>query len=57
LFRGSVGRTDFPYGNGPQLIQAIVDRLLPLGDAVTILPGHGDMTTIGAERRSNLFLR
>lgn len=57
LFRGSVGRTDFPYGNGPQLLQAITDRLLPLGDGVTILPGHGDMTTIGAERRNNPFLR
>ncbi|MBB2202727.1 MBL fold metallo-hydrolase [Gluconacetobacter tumulisoli] len=57
LFRGSVGRTDFPYGNGPQLIEAITARLLPLGDDVTILPGHGGTSTIGAERHSNPFLR
>ncbi|GBQ29152.1 MBL fold metallo-hydrolase [Gluconacetobacter azotocaptans] len=57
LFRGSVGRTDFPYGNGPQLIEAITTRLLPLGDDVTILPGHGGASTIGAERHSNPFLR
>jgi hydroxyacylglutathione hydrolase len=57
LFRGSVGRTDFPYGDGPQLITAITDRLLSLGDDVSILPGHGGMTTIGTERRDNPFLR
>ncbi|MBB2156204.1 MBL fold metallo-hydrolase [Gluconacetobacter diazotrophicus] len=56
LFRGSVGRTDFPYGDGPQLIKAITDRLLPLGDDVSILPGHGGLTTIGAERHGNPFL-
>ena len=56
LFQGSVGRTDFPYGNHEQLIGGIKEKLLPLGDDVTILPGHGPASTIGAERRSNGFL-
>ena len=57
LFQGSVGRTDFPYGDADVLKEAIVRQLLPLGDDVTILPGHGPTTTIGAERQGNLFLR
>ncbi|GBQ61327.1 MBL fold metallo-hydrolase [Komagataeibacter swingsii] len=56
LFRGGVGRTDFPYGDHDQLIEAIRRELLPLGDDVTILPGHGPATTIGAERKGNPFL-
>ncbi|NVN37573.1 MBL fold metallo-hydrolase [Komagataeibacter swingsii] len=56
LFRGGVGRTDFPYGDHDQLIDAIRRELLPLGDDVTILPGHGPATTIGAERKGNPFL-
>ncbi len=56
LFQGSVGRTDFPYGNHAQLIGGIKEKLLPLGDDVTILPGHGPASTIGQERRSNGFL-
>jgi len=57
LFQGSIGRTDFPYGNHAQLIGGITEKLLPLGDDVTILPGHGPASTIGAERSSNGFLR
>jgi glyoxylase-like metal-dependent hydrolase (beta-lactamase superfamily II) len=57
LFQGSIGRTDFPYGNHAQLIGGIKEKLLPLGDDVTILPGHGPASTIGAERRGNGFLR
>ncbi|NHN83293.1 MBL fold metallo-hydrolase [Acetobacter musti] len=57
LFRGTVGRTDFPYGNGKQLIDSIVEKILPLGDDVVVLPGHGAPTTIGIERESNPFLR
>ena len=57
LFQGSVGRTDFPYGNHEQLIGGIKEKLLPLGDDVTILPGHGAASTIGAERRGNGFLQ
>ncbi|GBQ51156.1 MBL fold metallo-hydrolase [Komagataeibacter sucrofermentans] len=56
LFRGGVGRTDFPYGDHAQLIEAIGRELLTLDDDVTILPGHGPATTIGAERKGNPFL-
>ena len=57
LFQGSIGRTDFPYGSHEQLITGIKTKLLPLGDDVTILPGHGPASTIGAERSSNGFLQ
>jgi hydroxyacylglutathione hydrolase len=57
LFQGSVGRTDFPYGDHNQLISGIKEKLLPLGDDVTILPGHGPASTIGAERTGNGFLQ
>src|SRR3954471_1999565 len=57
LFQGSVGRTDFPYGNSELLISGIREKLLPLGDDVTILPGHGSASTIGAERSGNGFLQ
>jgi glyoxylase-like metal-dependent hydrolase (beta-lactamase superfamily II) len=56
LFKGSVGRTDFPYGSHDDLIAAIKTKLLPLGDDVAFLCGHGPMSTIGAERLSNPFL-
>jgi glyoxylase-like metal-dependent hydrolase (beta-lactamase superfamily II) len=56
LFQGSVGRTDFPYGNHETLISSIRDKLLPLGDDVAFLPGHGPTSSIGEERRSNPFL-
>jgi hydroxyacylglutathione hydrolase len=57
LFRGSVGRTDFPYGDAPGLLASIRDKLLPLGDDVRFVCGHGPGSTIGAERLSNPFLR
>ena len=57
LFRGSVGRTDFPYGNSEDLITAITTKLLPLGDDVVFLCGHGPGSSIGAERATNPFLR
>jgi len=57
LFQGSVGRTDFPYGNHELLIGGIKEKLLTLGDDVTILPGHGPASTIGEERRGNGFLQ
>ena len=56
IFQGSVGRTDFPYGNHQSLINAIKDKLYPMGDDVVFLPGHGSPSTIGEERRSNPFL-
>lgn len=56
LFRGSIGRTDFPYGDHDALIGAITSKLLPLGDDFTFICGHGPASTIGAERQSNPFL-
>lgn len=56
LFRGSIGRTDFPRSDHGQLLRSIREQLLTLDDQVAILPGHGPMTTIGQERRSNPFL-
>jgi glyoxylase-like metal-dependent hydrolase (beta-lactamase superfamily II) len=56
LFAGSVGRTDLPGGNTQKLLRSIHDRLLTLPDEVTVIPGHGPTTTIGAERDSNPFL-
>jgi glyoxylase-like metal-dependent hydrolase (beta-lactamase superfamily II) len=52
-----VGRTDFPQGDHQQLINAIRTKLLPLGDDVTFLPGHGPISTLGHERISNPFLQ
>jgi glyoxylase-like metal-dependent hydrolase (beta-lactamase superfamily II) len=57
LFSGSVGRTDFPYGDHAALIHAIKTKLLPLGDDFSFICGHGPGSTIGAERRSNPFVR
>ncbi|WP_433972483.1 MBL fold metallo-hydrolase [Tunturiibacter lichenicola] len=57
LFAGSVGRTDLPGGNTNKLLSSIHDRLLTLPDEVTVIPGHGPRTTIGAERDSNPFLQ
>ena len=57
LFQGSVGRSDFPYGDHTTLIRSITEKLLPLGDDFTVLSGHGPGTTIGAERQRNPFLR
>jgi len=53
LFAGSIGRTDFPRGDHAQLLASIRERLWPLGDDVRFVPGHGPMSTFGAERRSN----
>jgi hydroxyacylglutathione hydrolase len=56
LFQGSIGRTDFPRGNHADLIRSIRERLFPLGDDITFVPGHGPLSTFGAERRSNPFV-
>lgn len=55
LFKGSIGRTDFPKGDFDTLISSIHGRLWPLGDDVAFISGHGPMSTIGFERRSNPF--
>jgi glyoxylase-like metal-dependent hydrolase (beta-lactamase superfamily II) len=57
IFNGGVGRTDFPQGDHQQLINAIRTKLLPLGDDVTFLPGHGPISTLGHERVCNPFLQ
>ncbi len=56
LFRNSIGRTDFPYGNAEQLVTAIREKLLILPDDFAFICGHGAPSTIGAEKRSNPFL-
>jgi glyoxylase-like metal-dependent hydrolase (beta-lactamase superfamily II) len=56
LFQGSIGRTDFPGGDHDTLIRSIRERLFPLGDDVRFLPGHGPMSTFGAERKSNPYV-
>lgn len=57
LFQGSVGRTDFPYGDPDALLDAIRDKLMPLGDNVAFLCGHGPGSTIGMERQTNPYVK
>jgi len=57
LFQGSVGRTDFPYGDTEALITSIKTKLLPLGDDIGFACGHGPGSTFGHERQNNPFLR
>ncbi|EDY85471.1 beta-lactamase domain protein [gamma proteobacterium HTCC5015] len=56
LFQGSIGRTDFPKGDHATLIESIHRELFSLPDETRFIPGHGPMSTIGAERRSNPFV-
>jgi glyoxylase-like metal-dependent hydrolase (beta-lactamase superfamily II) len=56
LFKGSIGRTDFPRGDHAALLAAIREKLFPLGDAVRFVPGHGAMSTFGHERLENPFV-
>lgn len=56
LFKGSIGRSDFPRGDHAALIASIRGKLFPLGDDVTFIPGHGPLSTFGEERRSNPFV-
>ncbi|MBQ0770527.1 MAG: MBL fold metallo-hydrolase [Sphingomonadales bacterium] len=56
LFQGSIGRTDFPRGNHQDLITAITQKLWPLGDDVTFIPGHGPTSQFGYERKTNAFV-
>ncbi|EHD21883.1 MULTISPECIES: MBL fold metallo-hydrolase [Brenneria] len=57
IFNGGVGRSDFPQGDHQALIASIHNKLLPLGDDVTFIPGHGPISTFGRERRTNPFIR
>jgi len=56
LFRGSIGRSDFPRGDHTALIHSITTKLWSLGEDVTFVPGHGPLSTFGVERRSNPFV-
>ncbi len=56
LFAGAIGRTDLPGGDYEQLINSINERILPLGDDITVYSGHGENTTIEHERKTNPFL-
>lgn len=56
LFRGSIGRYDFPHGNGKLLFQGIKTKVLTLPEDTVVYPGHGPVTTIGHEKRTNPYL-
>jgi hydroxyacylglutathione hydrolase len=56
LFAGSIGRTDLPGGSSEQLMDSLLNKIVPVGDDVEVYSGHGPMTTIGQERLSNPFL-
>jgi glyoxylase-like metal-dependent hydrolase (beta-lactamase superfamily II) len=53
LFKGSIGRWDFPMGNHQQLIDSITQRLWPMGGETAFIPGHGPMSTFAHERATN----
>ena len=57
IFAGSIGRTDFPGGDFGTIIDSIRNGILTLPDELTIYPGHGSQTTVGAERRSNPYIQ
>lgn len=56
LFAGSIGRTDLPGGSHEQMLGSLRAKVLPLGDDVLVLPGHGGATTVGRERTTNPYL-
>ncbi len=56
IFQGSIGRTDFPRGNHQDLLDAITQKLWPLGDDTTFVPGHGPTSNFGFERKNNAFV-
>lgn len=56
LFKGSIGRSDFPRGDYDDLVSSIREKLWPLGDGVAFIPGHGPMSTFGEERKHNAFV-
>lgn len=57
IFNGGVGRSDFPKGDHQALIASIRNKLFPLGDDITFIPGHGPISTFGHERQTNPFVR
>jgi len=57
LFNGSIGRTDFPGGSYPQIVQSIRERLYTLDEDAQVVTGHGPETTIGREKYHNMFVK
>lgn len=57
IFRGSIGRTDFPRGNHRQLLDSIRRQIFTLDEEVTLVPGHGPNTSVGVEKTTNPFVR
>ena len=57
MFKGGVGRTDFPGGNAEQIVSSIRERIYTLNDDAVVITGHGPSTTIGDEKQSNMFVR
>lgn len=57
LFRGGIGRTDLPGGDGRQILRSIKNKLLVLPEETVVIPGHGESTTIGREKELNDFLQ
>ncbi|WP_208434075.1 MBL fold metallo-hydrolase [Bartonella taylorii] len=57
LFRGSIGRTDFPFCSHEELMKSLKEKVLPLGDDVRFICGHGPGSRIGYERQNNPFLQ
>jgi glyoxylase-like metal-dependent hydrolase (beta-lactamase superfamily II) len=57
LFAGSIGRTDLPTGSASQMRETLKKKILPLSDAIQVLPGHGPETTIENERKRNPYLK
>lgn len=56
IFQGSIGRTDFPQSNHQELVDSIRNKLFPLGDDITFVPGHGPTSTFGQEKETNPFV-
>lgn len=57
LFAGSIGRTDLPGGSFERIMRSLQEKVLALPDETVVVPGHGQLTTIGAERKMNPFLK
>jgi hydroxyacylglutathione hydrolase len=57
LFRDSIGRTDLPGGDGRQILRSIHEKLMSLPEQTVVIPGHGEITTIGREKQFNCFLQ
>ncbi len=57
IFRGGIGRSDLYGGDGKQLVKGIKEKILTLPEEVTIYPGHGPITTVVLEKKSNMYLR